>query len=167
MPNNLASRTVAVGTLAALLAIGSLSLVAAPAGAAALLVATLNRVSGEDPTVPGTVDPLFLAAGTGRLTDQGLVRVDMSFLDAARFPAGTLADVRIGGVSASVALTPFAPEVLGATDNPLGATTAVALKQPGTANAGDRVEVRIRSESVVAGVRQRHETRWSGVLAIK
>ena len=152
------------GALGALLVAGSLLAAAAPAHAANLLRATLVRTSGEDPTVPGTADPAFLAAGDGRLTDRGLVRCDMSFLDAARFPAGTLAEVRIGGISATVGLTPFAPEVLGATDNPAGATTAVAFRQAGLVSAGDRVEVRIRSEFIVNGIRQRHETRWSGVL---
>lgn len=161
------SRTVVRCLLSLLLASGSLSLAAAPADAAALLIANLVRADGEDPTVPGTIDPAFVAIGDARLTDQGLVRVDLKFLDAARFPVGTLADVRIGGISASVGLTPFAPEVLGALDNPLGPTTAVAFKQPGSVSAGDRVELRIRSEFVVNGVRQRHETRWAGTLAAK
>ena len=158
------SRRFILPALAALLVAGSFTVVAHRAEAANLLRGALALSSGEDPTVPGTVDPLFVAAGDGRLTDQGLLRVGMSFLDAARFPAGTLADVRIGGVSAQVALTPFAPEVPGATDNPLGATTAVNFRTAGTARAGDRIEVRIRSEVVVNGVRQRHETRWAGTL---
>jgi len=150
--------------LAALLVAGVFTVVAQRAEAANLLRGALALNSGEDPTVPGTLDPLFVAAGDGRLTDQGLLRAGMSFLDAARFPAGTLADVRIGSASAQVALTPFAPEVPGATDNPAGATTMLDFRTSGTARAGDRIEVRIRSELVVNGVRQRHETRWQGTL---
>src|SRR5262245_22115502 len=150
--------------LAMLLVAGMFTVVAHRAEAANLLRGALSLNSGEDPTVPGTVDPLFLAAADGRLTDQGLLRIGMSFIDASRFPAGTLAEVRIAGVSAQVALTPFAPEAPGATDNPLGATTALDFRTAGTARAGDRMEIRIRSESVVNGVRQRHETRWAGTL---
>src|SRR5262245_2926894 len=153
-----------LSALVALLVAGALAVVAHRAEAANLLRGALSLNSGEDPTVPGTADPAFIAAADGRLTDQGQLRIGMSFIDAARFPAGTLADVRIGGVSAQVALTPFAPEVLGATDNPLGATTALDFRTSGTARAGDRMEIRMRSEFVVNGVRQRHETRWQGVL---
>src|SRR5262245_18964204 len=154
----------ALPALAMVLVAGTFTVVAHRAEAANLLRGALSLNSGEDPTVPGTANPAFVAVADGRLTDQGLLRISMDFIDAARFSAGTLAEVRIAGVSAQVALTPFAPEVPGATDNPAGATTALDFRTSGTARAGDRMEIRIRSEFVVNGVRQRHETRWAGTL---
>ena len=157
-------RMLALPALAASLLAAGYLLVVSPAGAANLLRAALARISGEDPTVAGTVDPAFISSGDARLTDKGELRISMSFLDASRFPAGTPAEVRVGSLSSTAALVPFAPEAPGQTDNPLGATTMVDVRGAGTARAGDRAEVRIRSEAVVNGVRQRHETRWSGTL---
>ena len=167
MQNTRLARIILFPALAALLVAGFVAISAGSANARALLLATLARTAGEDPTVSGTLDPAFVAIGDARLTDQGLVRVNLSFLDAARYPAGALAEVRAGSLKAMVPLTAFVPEVLGATDNPLGATTALDSRQFGFLAEGDKVEVRIRAEFVVNGVRQRHETRWSGVMVAK
>jgi hypothetical protein len=158
------ARTLALPAFAIGLLAAGYMLVVSPAGAAIRLRGALGMTGGEDPSVAGTADPTFLSAGDARLTAQGELHVSLDFLDASRFPAGTLAEVSVGTLHTSVPLVPFEPASAGETDNPLGATTNLDLHGIGTARAGDRAEIHIRSDLVANGVRQHHETAWQGTL---
>jgi hypothetical protein len=143
-----------------------LALVAAtavPAGAALALRATLTRVAGEDPSIPGTADVAFQASGAARWDGTSGLREGMLYLDAARFPAGCPAQVTVGTASATVPLALLVPSPEHPA-NPLGPTTTFDFRANGTATAGQTASVRIRCESVVNGVRVRHETAWQGAL---
>jgi len=158
------ARALALPAFTMCLVVAGYVLVVSPAGAANRLRGALGLTGGEDPSVAGTVDPAFLSAGDARLTAQGELHVSLDFLEASRFPAGTLAEVRVGTLETTVPLVPFEPESAGETDNPLGATTILDLHGIGTARAGDRAEIHIRSDLVANGVHQHHETAWQGTL---
>ena len=139
------------------------SLFFAPAGDAQnLLRATLTRVAGEDPSAPGALAP---ASGDARLQAPNRLRVSLTGMDPARFPAdpSCSASARIGGASAAG----LVPVLVLAADpaNVFGVdVTMIDFRTTGTARAGDTAQVRIRCQFVVNGVRQRHETQWAGTL---
>src|SRR5262249_30654509 len=113
------------------------------------LLAPLTRTAGEDPSASATVR----AAGEGRW-DGSTVRVRLTNLDPARYPAGCRADVKAGGLAGS-----------GTVSNGVAGTVAVTnmdFSQAGTVRARDLVSVRLRC--TVNGLR--HETQWSGTFAL-
>ena len=137
------------------------NLVFAPA-ADAQLRAALARTAGEDPSAPGALLP---AAGDARFQLPNRLRISLSGMDPARFPADAScsATVRVGPASASG----LVPVLVLAADpaNEFGVdNTSVDFRASGTARAGDSAQVRIRCQFVVNGVRQRHETQYSGTL---
>ena len=158
----MASRFVRVIVIAVIVASGlAASLVFAPA-ASAQLRATLVRSAGEDPSAPGAAAP---ATGTARLQLPDRLRVTLTGMDPARFPADPScnAEARIAALSAKGLIPVLVP--VANPENVFGVdVTMVDLRGAGAARAGDTAQVRIRCEFVVGGVRQRHETIYSGTL---
>jgi hypothetical protein len=131
-----------------------------PASAAALARSPLVRISGEDPTIPGS-DPAFVAAGDVRQLDAATLKVTLTYLDASRFPAGCNAEVVAGTFSSkTVALALLVPSAA-TPANPLGPTTVIDMKAPGVIQAGQTASVKINCQFIDAnGVQQRHQTQW-------
>jgi hypothetical protein len=113
--------------------------------------AKLTLAAGENPSLAG-----FPAVGDAR-TDGTSVRVSLTNMDPARYPAGCAgATIKVGGISGTASVTPFAAQAA-----PLVRATAVNFKVPGTVAAGSAVDLRI--SCTVGGVV--HSTRWAGTVA--
>jgi len=127
------------------------------------LRATLVHVAGEDPSAPGAA---AAATGSARFVPPDLLRVTLTGMDPARFPADPScnAEARVAGLSAA-GLHPVLVPVANP-ENIFGVpVTMVDLRGAGVARPGDTAQVRVRCQFVDAnGVRQRHETIYSGTL---
>ena len=137
-------------------------LYAPAAGAQAALRSPLHLVAGEDPSTPGAAAP---AAGDARFVLPDRLRVGLSGLDPARFPADAScnAEARVAALSAKGLIPVLVP--VANPENVFGVpVTMVDLRGAGVARPGDTAQVRIRCEFVVGGVRQRHETMYAGTL---
>ena len=105
---------------------------------------------GENPSLAG-----FPAVGDAR-TDGTSVRVSLTNMDPARYPAGCAgASITFGGIAHPASVTPFAAQAA-----PLVRATAVNFQAPGTLAAGSTVSLRV--SCTVGGVI--HTTRWSGTV---
>jgi hypothetical protein len=140
------------------------NLLYAPAASAqAALRSPLHLVAGEDPSTPGAAAP---AAGDARFVLPDRLRVGLSGLDPARFPADAScnAEVRIGQLSAKGLIPVLLP--VANPENVFGVpVTMVDFRGVGIGHPGDTAQVRIRCQFVdAAGVRQRHETLWATTL---
>jgi cysteine-rich repeat protein len=112
--------------------------------------ATLTLNAGENPSLAG-----FPAVGDAR-TDGTRTRVSLINMDPARYPAGcTGVTVKVGGISGTATVTPFAAQAA-----PLVRATAVNFVANGTVPAGSSVDFRVTC--VVRGLQ--HQTRWAGVV---
>ena len=113
--------------------------------------AKLGLAAGENPSLAG-----FPAVGDAR-SDGSSVRVSLTNLDPARYPAGCAgAAIKVGGISGTASVTPFAAQAA-----PLVRATAVNFKVAGTVAAGSAVDFRL--SCTVGGVL--HQTRWAGTVA--
>jgi hypothetical protein len=150
-----------VGQALASLALGALVLGSALTPASAAVARSpLVRISGEDPTIPGS-DPAFVTAGDVRQLDASTLKVTLGFLDASRFPAGCNAEVVAGSFSSkAVPLVLLVPDALHPA-NPLGPTTDIDMKAAGVIQPGQTANVKINCQFIDAnGVQQRHQTQW-------
>ena len=127
---------------------------------AAVARSPLVRISGEDPTIPGS-DPAFVTAGDVRQLDAATLKITLGYLDASRFPAGCNAEVVAGTFSSkAVALVLLVPDAV-TPANPLGPTTLIDMKAPSVIKAGQTATVKINCQFIDAnGVQQRHQTQW-------
>ena len=154
-------RRVVLGTIAFTI-IGIATNLALTSPASAQLRATLALTAGEDPSAPGALLP---ASGSARFQLPNRLRVTLTGMDPARFPADAScsAEARVAGASAAglvpVLLLAGTPENLFVVD-----VNIVDFRAAGTARAGDTAQVRVRCQFVVNGVRQRHQTQWAGTL---
>lgn len=154
-------RTIALAVMLTTGLIPNLMFAPAAGAASPVLRANLVVVGGEDPSILNN----FPAEGDARFAPP-FVNVSIVGMDPTRFPAGPACrvEVRVGAVRArDLHLDP-----LPATDpeNTFNAdVTMLDFKQVGTVAAGDAVQVRIRCEFMINGVRQRHQTLWAGTLA--
>ncbi len=134
-----------------LVAVSAVGVVGRPGHAATVLEAPLSLISGENPSKPGLV-----TEARGRFDDQGRVRIDMTNMDPARYPSGSICQTQIRAGAWTAKNVPLVfNAVTGATE--LHARTSHPMA------AGDKAEVRIRCQSNG----QKHETRYQGVFAPK
>ena len=118
-----------------------------PASAAAVARSPLVRISGEDPTIPGS-DPAFVAAGDVRQLDAATLKVTLTYLDASRFPAGCNAEVVAGSFSSkAVPLALLVPSAA-TPANPLGPTTTIDMKAAGVIQPGQTASVKINCQFI-------------------
>jgi hypothetical protein len=95
--------------------------------------AALTLNGGENPSLAG-----FPAVGDAR-TDGATTRVSLINMDPARYPAGcTGVTVKVGGISGTATVTPFAAQAA-----PLVRATPVNFVANGTVAAGSSVDFRI------------------------